>query len=177
MHSKDPSFWRVSLDERTVFFEQMRDELALEKIGRFAHRALMMAIETKNVWQKTHTQLCFGNSQPQVVVLPPKPTEFVQFVIITADFDELHSIEHCHCIDIGKLDQHLWIPIKVGKQSFPITLAALKTAEHRVNSGGTVCNHPRVQLFKRTRKHEVVRVHDERIRPARQLQPDVPRIG
>src|SRR5947207_6444355 len=83
----------------------MRDELALEKIGRFAHRALMMAIETKNVWQKTHTQLCFGNSQPQVVVLPPKPTEFVQFVIITADFDELLSIEHCHCIDIGKLDR------------------------------------------------------------------------
>ena len=31
-------FRRVFLDERTMFFEQMRDEFALEKIGRIAHR-------------------------------------------------------------------------------------------------------------------------------------------
>jgi len=93
----------------------MRDEFALEKIGRIAHRSIMMAIETKDVRQKTHTESCPRNSQPQVVVLPPKPTEFVQFIIITADFDELLSIEHSHRIDIGKLDQHLWVPIEIGK--------------------------------------------------------------
>jgi len=158
---------RVFLDERTVFFEQMRDEFALEKIGRIAHRSIMMAIETKDVRQKTHTESCRRNSQPQVVVLPPKPTEFVQIIIITADFDELLSIEHCHRIDIGKLDQHLWVPIEIGKQSFPITLAALKTAEHRINSRGAIFDDPPVQLFERAWKHEVVRVHDKGVRRTR----------
>jgi hypothetical protein len=94
----------VALDKRTVFFEQMRDEFAFEKIGCIAHRSRMMAIETKGVWQKTHTEFRPRNSQPQVVVLPPKPTDFVQFIVISADPDELLSIEHCHRIDVGKLD-------------------------------------------------------------------------
>jgi len=158
---------RVFIDERTVFFEQMRDEFALEKIGRIAHRSIMMAIETKDVRQKTHTESCRRNSQPQVVVLPPKPTEFVQIIIITADFDELLSIEHCHRIDIGKLDQHLWVPIEIGKQSFPITLAALKTAEHRVSGCGVVSHNRRVQLLECARKHHVIRVQDKSIRRTR----------
>jgi len=47
-----------------VFFEQVRDEFALEKVGRIAHRSIMMAIETKDVWQKAHAESCPGNSQP-----------------------------------------------------------------------------------------------------------------
>src|SRR5215467_4613094 len=108
----------------------MRHEFALEKIGCIAHRAIMMTIETKDVWQKAHRKSCSGNSQPQVVILPSKPTEFVQFIVITADFDQLLSIEQCHGVDVGILDQHLWIPIEIGKQSFRITLATIKTTEH-----------------------------------------------
>jgi hypothetical protein len=113
-----------------VFFEQMRDEFAFEKIRRIAHRSIMMAIETKDVRQKTHRESCPRNSQPQVVVFPPKPAEFVQFIIITADPDELLSIEHCHRINVGKLGQHLWVPIEIGKQSFPIVVSTSKTAKH-----------------------------------------------
>jgi len=71
----------------------------------------------------------------------------------------------------------LWVPIEIGKQAFPIILAALKTGKHRVNSGGTVLDDTRVQLFERTRKYQVVSVHHECIRRASQLETDVPGIG
>ena len=46
-----------------MFFEQMGDEFAFEKIGRIAHRSIMMAIETKDVRQKAHTESCPGKLQ------------------------------------------------------------------------------------------------------------------
>ena len=64
IHSKNTSFRRVFLDERTVFFEQMRDEFALEKVGRIAHCLLMMPIKAKNVREKAHLEFCLRNSQP-----------------------------------------------------------------------------------------------------------------
>ena len=54
IHSKNSSFRRIFFDERLVLAKQMRDEFALEKICRIAHRLLMMPIKTKNVREKAY---------------------------------------------------------------------------------------------------------------------------
>src|SRR5437764_14856742 len=100
-----------------------------------------MPIQTENVRQKAHAQFCLRNSQPYVVVFPPKPAKSKQFSIVTADFDELPSIKQRHRIDVRILDQHFRVPIEIGTQSFGIVVSAFKTAKHRVNSRGIVFNY------------------------------------
>src|SRR6266478_264134 len=139
----------------------MHHEFPLEKLGRITHGSFVMPIQTEDIRQKAHAQFCLGDSQPQIVVLPPEPAKSEQFSIVTADFDELPSIKQRHRIDVRILDQHFWVPIEIGTQSFWIVVSAFKTAKYRVNNRGIVFNYSLVQLLERTRKYHIIRIQNK----------------
>ena len=76
-----------------------------------------MAIETKDVRNKTDGHVVLGEAQPHIVILPAEPTNLTQSVVVTAKFEKSIATEHSHRIDVRGLDQNLRVPVVIGEKA------------------------------------------------------------